>query len=415
MDLNTLSKKELLVICKDIGITKCKSKNRNELIELISSKSIKINTDITAEMDLNKLSKKELLVKCKELGIQKYKSKNRNELIELINGLSTSTNNIEDNITDNNVVIDNDVDSGGGGGGDVDDYGLLLDSEKIKLYKGDCLQMLHNLDDKSIQLICIDPPYNIGKDTWDHIENYNDFMISIIKILETKLKDNGSFFMFHNDMEMISELMVHIKRETKFVFKQMIVWNKRFNGSPKKGFMDGFVVKNEMHNFNKMAEYILFYTFDNTYKLEKKRKELNVSQLTISQEIKSKTGGLTGWYSNLETGKNMPTRETIKPIEKHLGLKFEDIVPKFNNMKTDHSVWNYDMAKRCKIHITPKPLDLLKNIISHTTDEGDLILDCFAGSGTMGYASLEMNRKCILIEKESKYCNYIIDEIKKYE
>jgi len=81
-------------------------------------------------------------------------------------------------------------------------------------------------------------------------------------------------------------------------------------------------------------------------------------------------------------------------------------------MKTHHSVWNYDMAKRCQIHITPKPLDLLKNIIYHTTDEGDLILDCFAGSGSIGYASLETNRKCILIEKDLKYCNYIIDKIK---
>jgi site-specific DNA-methyltransferase (adenine-specific) len=71
------------------------------------------------------------------------------------------------------------------------------------------------------------------------------------------------------------------------------------------------------------------------------------------------------------------------------------------------------MAKRCKVHITPKPLDLLKNIINHTTHEGDMILDCFAGSGTMGYASLESNRKCILIEKESKYCDYIVEEVKK--
>jgi site-specific DNA-methyltransferase (adenine-specific) len=132
--------------------------------------------------------------------------------------------------------------------------------------------------------------------------------------------------------------------------------------------MDGFVVKNDMHNFNKMAEYILFYTFDNSYKLEQVRKQLNVSQLTISQEIKSKTGGLTGWYSNLETGKNMPTRETIKPIEKHLNLCYEDIVPKFNNMKTHHSVWNYDMAKRCSVHVTPKPVDLLKNIKGHKED-----------------------------------------------
>ena len=374
-------------------------------------------TYIIDEMDLTKLSKTELLVKCQEVGIKKCKSKNKEELIALLENKIVEKKKIEyheEEITDLNVNKNNDhnlVTKEYSYINENKENGLIINSEKIKLYKGDCLQMLNNIKDKSIQLICIDPPYNIGKDSWDNIDNYGSFMISVIKILEKKLKDNGSFFMFHNDMEMISELMIYIKKETKFVFKQMIVWNKRFNGSSKKGFMDGYVVKNDMHNFNKMAEYILFYTFDNSYKLEKKRKELNVSQLTISQEIKSKTGGLTGWYSNLETGKNMPTRETIKPIEKHLGLKYEDIVPKFNNMKTDHSVWNYDMAKRCKVHITPKPIDLLKNIIYHTTDEDDLILDCFAGSGTLGYASLQTNRKCILIEKETKYCEHIKDEI----
>jgi site-specific DNA-methyltransferase (adenine-specific) len=378
------------------------------------------NSNNIEEMNLTKLTKQELLEKCKELGFTNCRLK-KCDLIKLINSKKQPHVEIiiEDEDEDDKENKDADKDSNKDANEDAnedasEDDGLLLDSEKIKLYKGNCLQMLDNVQDKSIQLVCIDPPYNINKDTWDNIENYNDFMITVIKILEKKIKDNGSFFMFHNDMEMISEIMVNIKKETKFVFKQMIVWNKRFDGSSKKGFMDGFVVKNDMHNFNKMAEYILFYTFDNSYKMEQKRKELQVSQLTISQEIKSKTGGLTGWYSNLETGKNMPTRETIKPIEKHLGLKYEDIVPKFNNMKTDHSVWNYDMAKRCKVHITPKPVELLKNIIYHTTDEGDVILDCFAGSGTMGYAALETNRKCVLIEKEEKYCAYIKDEIKKY-
>lgn len=372
-----------------------------------------------SEINLTKLSKKELLVKCEEIGIKKYKSKNKKELIALINITTQPKNKVEliiedsDELNDQSVSDNSVENSVTSNSTELIEDGLIINSEKIKLYKGNCLQMLSNIKDKSIQLICIDPPYNIGKDTWDNIENYNSFMMSVIKILEIKLKDNGSFFMFHNDMEMISELIISIKKETKFVFRQMIVWNKRFNGSSKKGFMDGYVVKNDMHNFNKMAEYILFYTFDNSYKLEKRRKELNVNQMTISQEIKSKTGGLTGWYSNLETGKNMPTRETIKPIEKYLGLKYEDIVPKFNNMKTDHSVWNYDMAKRCKVHLTPKPIDLIKNIIYHTTDEEDLILDCFAGSGTMGYASLQTNRKCILIEKEPKYCAYIKDEIEK--
>ena len=40
-------------------------------------------------------------------------------------------------------------------------------------------------------------------------------------------------------------------------------WNKRFEGSKKKGFLDGYVVKKEAHKWELMAEYILFYTFDN--------------------------------------------------------------------------------------------------------------------------------------------------------
>ncbi len=281
----------------------------------------------------------------------------------------------------------------------------------LQLYCGDAIETLEKIDDKSVQLICIDPPYNISKAEWDTIPNYVDWLISIIKVLQTKLKDNGSFFMFHNDMEQVAELMIKIKTDTSFVFRQFLVWNKRFEGSKKKGFLDGYVVKEDMHNWNKMAEYILFYTFDNSYKLAEKRKELNIPQQKIGQEILSKTGGKTGWYSNLETGRNYPTKDNILPITKHLGLEFDDIVPKFNNMKTHHSVWNYDIAKRNKIHITPKPIDLLENIINHTTDKGDIVLDCFAGSGSIGQACINTERKCIMIEKEDKYCAYIEKEL----
>jgi site-specific DNA-methyltransferase (adenine-specific) len=274
---------------------------------------------------------------------------------------------------------------------------------------GDCFSELDRVADKSIQTVCIDPPYNIGKDTWDKIDNYIEWLTSVVVKLQSKMKDNGSMFIFHNDMEQIAELMISIKSNSKLVFKQMIVWNKRFENSSKKGFLDGFIVKNVLHNWNKMAEYILYYTFDNTWKLAQARKEKNVAQMTISREILSKTGGLTGWYSNLETGKNLPTHETIVPITKHLGITFDDLVPKYKNLKKDHSVWNYDMAKRCDIHVTPKPSDLLKNILLHTTDPGDIVLDCFAGSGSIAEACLKTNRKCIMIEREKKYYDYIAE------
>ena len=92
------------------------------------------------------------------------------------------------------------------------------------------------MKDKTIQTICIDPPYNIGKDTWDNIDNYNEWLTNIVITLEKKLRDNGSMFIFHNDMEAISELMVSIKQKTKLKFVQMITWNKRYEGSKKQDF-----------------------------------------------------------------------------------------------------------------------------------------------------------------------------------
>lgn len=213
-------------------------------------------------------------------------------------------------------------------------------------------------------------------------------------------------------MEQVSELMVSIKNKTKLKFRQMIVWNKRFDGSPRKGYLDGYIMKEDLHNWQKMAEYILFFTFDNHDKLLKKRQEKKLNQRDISQEILSKTGGMTGWYSNIETGRNLATNETIVPITKHLGLTYDDLVPKYRNHRTHHSVWNYDIAKRCDAHTTPKPTDLLVNIINHTTDEGDIVLDCFAGSGSIGVACHKTKRMCFMIEKEKRYTDFIIEQWK---
>ena len=272
---------------------------------------------------------------------------------------------------------------------------------------GDSLVELDRIEDKSINLICIDPPYNIGKDEWDYREDYYEFMNNIFIKLESKLKDNGSFFFFHNDFRMMAELDRLIQKNTSFMFRNFIIWNKRFEGSPKKGFLDGYVVKNGLNSFNKMVEYIMFYTFDNSWKLKEERIKRQVVQMTMGKEILSRTGGLTGWYSNIEMGKNYPTEETIKPITKHLGLTIDDIVPKFRNQKKHHSVWNYDLDAKKIGHITPKPVELIENIILHTTDENDVVLDCFAGAGSTAVACKNLNRNFIMIEREKKYCNII--------
>ena len=64
-----------------------------------------------------------------------------------------------------------------------------------------------------------------------------------------------------------------------------------------------------------------------------------------------------------------------------------------------------------KPHPTTKPLSLMRELVTLFTDEGETILDPFAGSGTTGRACKDLGRRCILIEREAKYCEVIIKRL----
>jgi site-specific DNA-methyltransferase (adenine-specific) len=192
----------------------------------------------------------------------------------------------------------------------------------------------------------------------------------------------------------------------------MIVWNKLFQPSKEYGWLHGYCEVETLKNFQKMCEYMMFYTRKDLHlKIRDRMNELGVKGSDISKEVLSKSGGQTGWFQNILSGKNPPSEKTIVPITKYLGLTLHDLRPKFNNQKTLHSVWNIDIDKNKQGHITPKPIELLKNIILHCTDPGDVVLDCFGGSGSLAVAAIQTNRKYILIEKEEKYIEIINNRI----
>lgn len=68
-----------------------------------------------------------------------------------------------------------------------------------------------------------------------------------------------------------------------------------------------------------------------------------------------------------------------------------------------------------KFHPTQKPVELIEYLIKTYTNENDIVLDFTAGSGTTGIACMNTNRKCILIEKEEKYCEVIVNRLKELE
>ena len=82
------------------------------------------------------------------------------------------------------------------------------------------------------------------------------------------------------------------------------------------------------------------------------------------------------------------------------------------------NVWHYtppvwSSKTEVPVHPTQKPLMMLERIINAHTDEGDIVLDCFAGSGTTGVAAKRLNRNFILIEQDKSYCQIIKQRLEK--
>ena len=311
-----------------------------------------------------------------------------------------------------------------------------MTESSVQLILGDCLEVMKDMPDKSVDAVITDPPYNISKAEWDKIKDYIGWCGKWITECQRVLKDNGSFYFFHNDIEQLADLVIWIRNNTNLVFKQMIVWNKRFEGSSNKGFLDGFVALEGLRNYQQMAEYLLFYTFQDetgltTVKLDMNnfstlrqyfkdyQEALGLTKLEILEKIGQRADHCFRWGSSQW---DMPTEETYDQLAKipisnefvrreyefvrreyeDLRREYEDLRYTFNNQKTHHSVWNYDIAPKFG-HITPKPIELMKNIINHSSDSEMTILDPFMGSGTTGVACVQTGRNFIGIEIDPTY------------
>ena len=300
------------------------------------------------------------------------------------------------------------------------------------IYNQDCLQGLKLLDDNSIDLIVTDPPYNIGKAKWDKIDDYIEWLGTIFLECQRVLKDNGSFYFFHNDFLQMVELQNWINKNTNFVFKQLIIWNKKFKGASNEGFLQGYNEVGNLRNYQKMAEYCLYYTFQDETGLTTVMLDVNnfptmrryfkdlqeyigLNKKQIIEGIGQKADHCFRWGSSQW---DIPTPETYQELiyifnidkwEKFkeyesLRQEYESLRYTFNNQKTHHSVWNYEIVKK-QGHITPKPVELIENILKYSSNENDIVLDCFMGSGTTAIACLNTNRQYIGFELDTNYYN----------
>ena len=300
--------------------------------------------------------------------------------------------------------------------------------ELNKFYIGDCLIGLAKIPDKSINLIVIDPPYNIGKAEWDKIDNYVEWIGKVFKECERVLKDNGSFYWFHNDFEQMAELQLWLKENTKFMFKSLITIDKTDNSFVK----DLYGSQNHFRNFLNLSEYCLFYTFQNDTGLKKVMGDYNnfstlkeyfineknriESELGIKLKDKIKWTTHFHWFAQGQSW-GMCSEERYKELKSifpnYFQKPYELLHQEYIKLRTEYekeryifnakdgveNVWRHSFKEDKKTkHPTQKPVKLLEDIIKFSSNEGDIILDCFMGSGTTAIACINLNRNYIGFE-----------------
>lgn len=256
----------------------------------------------------------------------------------------------------------------------------------MSVINGNCLEILNELADESVQLVYLDPPFFTQKthslaarnssaeysfsDCWDSREDYLDFIRQVLVECRKKLKTTGNIFL-HCDKtasHYLRVLLDEVFGENNF--QSEIIWNYRRWSNSKKGLLNShqniyFYSKTEDFKFN-----FIYTDYSPT---------TNIDQILQARE-RNENGKSS--YQRDENG------EIVLANEKK-GVPLAD-------------VWNIPFlnpkAKERVGYPTQKPILLLERIIEIATEETDVVLDPFCGSGTTLVAAKLLNRQFIGID-----------------
>lgn len=307
---------------------------------------------------------------------------------------------------------------------------ICMESDGAILVAGNSLELLRDIPDNTISLILTDPPYhatqkkNIYGDTQFQKDiDYLEWMEKFATEWRRVLKQNGSLFCFC-DSSMSARLEVLFSKN--FNILSHVVWTK-----PNKPGFDGWkgkMKKESLRQWYAHSERIIFAEpavegnlhrspFGEFLRSVRKQSGLSGHQLTemVGAYGKVNHGGAV---SNWEAGRNTPSREQYEKIcaailstgKVESMPRYEDIIRVFtmDGSKQFTDVWTFPSVKPYKgKHPAEKPLDLLCHAIEATTYEGDIILDCFAGSGSTAVAASSLKRKSVSIEIEETWLTSI--------
>lgn len=284
------------------------------------------------------------------------------------------------------------------GQGDLEN--ALKDKNTNYLIKGNNLIALHSLKKKfakKVKCIYIDPPYNTGNDSFNYNDNFNHsswlvFMKNRLETAREFLSDDGSIYinLDYNEVHYCKVLMDEIfKREN---FRSEIIWRM--------GFLSGY--KTAAKKYIRNHDTILFYSKSDNYLFNKTYIEnKDFLQLLTKNEVQNAFKKFSFPQEKVDdflTFINHENRGEKYPLEDTWNSNKWD---KLNSIAIDSSVSRVDetIVIDDENFKGQKPESLIQRILEVSTNENDLVLDFFAGSGTTCAVAHKMKRRYIGIEQ----------------
>lgn len=243
----------------------------------------------------------------------------------------------------------------------------------IELWLGDCLELMKNVPDNSVDMILADLPYGTTKNKWDSIIDLDKLWEQYKRIV----KYNSPIILFGQD-KFSAKLMLSNEKWHRY----NLIWKK---GNRTSGFLNAKKMPLRNHE-----DILVFYNKLPTYN----------PQFTEGIPLHS----MGKRYLDPSTQKNNNYGKFIKGTKEDIRAGTTQKYPK--------SVICFERPHP-PIHPTQKPIDLLEYLIRTYSNEGDLILDNTMGVGSTMLACKNTGRRGIGIEKEKKYFDIAVKRINK--
>lgn len=297
---------------------------------------------------------------------------------------------------------------------------IRLMNDLNKIIKGDCVEELKKLPDRSIDLVILDPPYwKVINEHWDYKwrteSDYAKWCFEWFSEIARVTKLSGSLYLFgylRNLVYLYKDIL-----DLGFIFRQQIIIDKGIKT------ISGRATKN-YKMFPNVTESILFFIFDSKPFIKSFLKErqtaLKLTALEINRKLGVKENGGGVW--SLYTGDNIlaqvPTKEMWMRLQEVLefNYSYEEIAQVFNIEMGLTDVWtDINFYKEKRFHPTQKPVALIDRLIKASTNENMIVLDPFMGAGSTALSCIKLNRHYIGIEKEEKFVTIAEERIANFK